>query len=263
MAQSAVVVSLDPAVVGAVDVAATLVETLRRGPGHVHLDPSGVEPSAVAAIVALASAVAPSTPVSTEPAPDGAVAVRVGVQAPPETIAVVADRHGTRLAVDGRALRQRHAPSALGVMTAAAFAAGEVFKRVVRPRSDRAIYRNGLAFCPVTLGDEPSRAPQLPGGWSPTLGLVGNGAVGTAHARVLSGLDATDPSAITVDPQVYGPRTTGLTASAAGRTSSRRRPRSSSSSARWAGGVSTTFRARPRTRSPGSRPRGWTGPAWC
>ena len=53
------------------------------------------------------------------------------------------------------------------------------------------------------------RAPQLPLGWSPALGLVGNGAVGTADARVLGRLDATDPSAITVDPQVYEPENNG------------------------------------------------------
>src|SRR4051812_44028677 len=74
MAQSAVVVSLAPDVAGAVDTATTIVETLRRGPGHVHLDPSDVAPATVAAIVASAGAVAPSTPVSTKPAPHGAVA---------------------------------------------------------------------------------------------------------------------------------------------------------------------------------------------
>lgn len=209
MAQSAVVVSLDPDVPGAIDVAAILVETLRRGPGHVHLDPLGVEPSAVAAIVAAADAVAPSTPVSTEPAPADAVAVHVGMHAPRETIAVLADRHGARLAVDGRQLPQSCTPSALGVMTAASFAGCEVFKRIVRPQKSRVVYRGFLAFCPVTLSDDPAKAPQLPPGWSPALGLVGNGAIGTAHARVLGRLDATDPSAITIDPQVYGPENNG------------------------------------------------------
>jgi hypothetical protein len=209
MAQRAVVVSLDPDVPGAIDIATTIVETLRRGPGHVHLDPSDVAPATVAAIVASAGAVAPSTPVSTKPAPHGAVAVHVGMQAPPQAIAVIGDRHGVRLAVDGRRLRQSCIPSSLGVMTAAAFAGGEVFKRVVRPRTDRVVYRDFIAFCPVTLDDDPARAPHLPLGWSPALGLVGDGAVGTAYARILGRLDLADPSAITVDPQVYGPENNG------------------------------------------------------
>lgn len=206
MAQSAVVVSLDPDVPGAPDVAGTILETLRRGPGHVFVDADGVDSGAM---VAKANAVAPSTPVSTGPAPADAVRVHVGAHAGPGTIVVLGDRHGMRLAVDGSELHQSSAPNALGVMSASAFAEAEVFKRVVQPVSHRVVYPDRLAFCPVTLGDDPARAPLLPRSWSPRLGLVGNGAVGTAHARVLGGLDTTDPSAVTVDPQTYARENVG------------------------------------------------------
>jgi molybdopterin/thiamine biosynthesis adenylyltransferase len=203
MAQNSVVVSLDQAVPGSLDVAAIIVETLRRGPGHVYLEIDGADSGVIAALLTAANAVAPSTPVSTDPAPSDAVRVHVGTRSIPGAIAVLPDRHGVRLASDGSPLRQSSSPSALGVMTAAAFAEAEVFKRVVEPLPQRVVYPDRLAFCPVTLGDDPAAAPSLPSAWSPSLGLVGNGAVGTAHARVIGGLDSTSPSAITIDPQTY------------------------------------------------------------
>lgn len=209
MAQNAVVVSIDPDLPGSTQVALTMIDTLSRGPSHIHLDPQGVEASTVEAILAAASAVAPHRPVTTAAPPADAIAVRVGCQGPAATITVLGDRHGVRVAVDGRPLCQGSPPSALGVMTASAFAAGEVFKRVVRPRADRVAYPDAITFCPVTLSDDLGAAPMLPPNWSPSLGLVGNGAVGTGHARVLAGLPVDAARAIAIDPEDYGPENTG------------------------------------------------------
>jgi hypothetical protein len=67
MSQTAVVVSLDPDVPGAIEVATTLVETLRRGPGHVYLDPRGVSSRTLEELIASADAVANSMKISTNP----------------------------------------------------------------------------------------------------------------------------------------------------------------------------------------------------
>jgi hypothetical protein len=61
----------------------------------------------------------------------------------------------------------------------------------------------------VTLGSDLSAAPMLPGGTTVNIGLVGNGAVGTAHARILGSVGLSGSHAMLVDPEAYAHENVG------------------------------------------------------
>lgn len=69
----------------------------------------------------------------------------------------------------------------------AALLAAEIFKHAAGVLPGRMRLHAHLSFCPVTLFDDLSRAPECPA-TAVRLGLIGVGAVGTASARILSGL---------------------------------------------------------------------------
>jgi hypothetical protein len=180
--------SVDLAVAGAADVARILVSTLRRQPGAIYVDPYGAGLGSRTEELAkelreLAAAIDPQRPLIIGRGEKPTATVHIGVEerAP---LRVIADGHGVRLVRQGE-LEQSRPPSGLGVVFAAAIAAGEIFKQTAevyeRLRNDH----NQLDFCPVTLSDDLDRAPlDLPG--TLDLTLVGLGAVGTAIALILS-----------------------------------------------------------------------------
>lgn len=207
--QAAVSVSVDPGMPGAVAVARLLLETLRRGPGRLYLNPTGLRDLQIDSIVRGATAVAVDATVELDPSPRNAVFVHVGTRATAGTICVVADGHGVRLTSDGQRLAQLRPPSALGVSCAAAFAAGESFKYTAAIDATRCVRHNEFAFCPVTLCSDLTVAAMLPAGTKLNLALIGNGAIGTCHARILGGLDLTGSHALLADPETYARENVG------------------------------------------------------
>ena len=201
--QAAVSVSVDPTVPGAVLIATFLLETLRRGPGCLNLDPAGLPEPHVASIVRAAGRVAIEATVAVGSPPPGAVLVHVGRMAPPGTICVLADGHGVRLATAGQRLDQRRPPSALGIAYTAAIVGTESFKYMAAIDTTRCVHHSELAFCPVTLSDDLTAAVMLPAATRVSLGVIGTGAIGTAHARILGGLGLAGSYALLTDPETY------------------------------------------------------------
>jgi hypothetical protein len=206
---SAVSVSVDLGVPGAIEVATLLLETLRRGPGRLHLNPTGLADRQAQSIVRDAAAVAEVATVVIGPPPPGAVLVHVGTQADAGTICLLADGHGARLASGGQQLTQHRPPSALGIAYTAATAAGEAFKHTAAIDATRCVRHDELAFCPVTLSHNLTAAALLPPGKSLHLALAGTGAIGTGHARILGDLDLAGSQALLADPQNYARENVG------------------------------------------------------
>jgi hypothetical protein len=204
LAAASVNVTIDTATPGALRTAQVLIATLLRGPGRVTVDPAGLPSVAREQLMRVAQTIRPGGALFA-PAAAGSVTVAVGSGC--AQIVVVPDTHGARLTC-GRAREQRRAPSMLGVVLAAALAAGEIFKLTARVSPERCQLLEDLSFCPVTLTGEPSAAAPAPDGWKPTLTLAGLGAVGTAHALILSRL-STSGHALLIDRERYAPENLG------------------------------------------------------
>jgi hypothetical protein len=199
-----IVVSLDPGSPGTIATAATLLETLRRGPGRFYLDARGLGADTADAVLSGARRVAREEPVSMAAAPRDAVRIHVGHQAARGEICGLPDGYGARMTLNGEMLPQLRAPNALGVMLTSALLAAESFKYVVPIRPARRRLLTDLSFCPVTLSADLTLAPEMPADFAPDVGLIGLGAVGSAHARILGGLASTRLAcALLVDPQIY------------------------------------------------------------
>jgi hypothetical protein len=209
LSAATVAVSVDTSVLGAFEVLALLLETLRRGPGHLRLDPTGLTPGQVGDLLRVVHSVSVGVGLELGAAPADATRVRIARQAPVGVICILADGHGVRLVTDGRRLDQHRPPSGLGVVCTAAFGAAEVFKYTAGIATGRCVLHRELAFCPVTLGRDLAVAPMLPDAATVSLGLAGSGAVGTAHARILGGLELGGSRALVIDPEVYAPENVG------------------------------------------------------
>lgn len=206
---AAIAVSVDPSVPGALDIAAMLVETQRRGPGVVVLNPTGLTAANIQSIAGPAAAVS-ADPVSIGAPPAHAVRVHVGRRSEPGVICALADGHGVRLTTTGGALAQHRTPSGLGVMFTAAVGGAEVFKTVAQVKPSRGPRQLTLTFCPVTLTNDPTTASTLDDDTLLELGLIGNGAIGTAHARILRAMPEFRGSrALLLDPEIYGHENVG------------------------------------------------------
>jgi molybdopterin/thiamine biosynthesis adenylyltransferase len=106
-------------------------------------------------------------------------------------------------------LSQRRSPSALAIAYTAAIAAGEAFKYAIAIDASRCVRHSELAFCPVTLSGDLAAAPMPGVGTMLYLGLVGNGAIGTAYARILGGLKFSGSHALLADPETYARENVG------------------------------------------------------
>jgi len=196
--QQVVVVSCDakPAMLRA---ACILLTTLRRLPIVLVFAVEKIANDYVDAIIAAVAAVDPERPLNLKKR-DG-LRVHIGVDAPDGVLRVLPSRHGAHVVRDGRTIEPAPA-SPLGSSMAAAFAAAEVFKDVVRVRSERRADVAHYAFCPVTLTDRPEAAPPLPLPFHFSGALVGLGAIGSATAMILGEME-TEGDIDLVDRQVY------------------------------------------------------------
>jgi molybdopterin/thiamine biosynthesis adenylyltransferase len=182
-----------------------LLETLRRGPGSVHLLDHGIEDAA--AVAANASAVDPATGVDVVAVPTG-VHVHVGGEATGADVRVLPEGYGVRVVDPEREIEPRRVANGLGIVFSAAVAAGEVFKRTAGVLPELGAPLRDLEFCPVTLGSDLLAAPDLVQSGDLILLLAGLGAVGSATTRILSMLGVTG-AVILVDREVYAPENLG------------------------------------------------------
>lgn len=184
---------------------ALLMETLRRGPGSVHLLDGGVGDSA--AFAASASAVDPAMGVGVVTAPAG-IHVHVGGEATDADIRVLPEGYGGRIVDPGCVIEPRRAANGLAIVFSAAIAAGEVFKRTAGVLPELGAPLRNLEFCPVTLGSDLLAAPDLVESKNLVLLLAGLGAVGSATTRILSMMGVSG-TVILVDREVYAPENLG------------------------------------------------------
>lgn len=210
MERTRVVVSVGPNPVS-IRTSEVLVDTLRRLPLRLAIDPqrSGAGSGEVDRLVEVAVAIDPDRGMEVLRAEAGAdVIVAVGGDDPTPTVGGVPVRHGALIVSGCSAGDPDTDVSGLGVFTCAALLAGEVFKRVAAVRPERASLPLRLAWCPVTLGDDPWSAPVLEGAPQLDLALVGQGAIGTATTRILALLGA-EGRAQLVDPERFAPENLG------------------------------------------------------
>ena len=102
-------------------------------------------------------------------------------------VRVVPDGYGAHLVRDGM-IEQKRPPYAAGYMLAAAFGAGEAFTVAADIAFDPATRRPVMSFCPVTLSDDVTAAPDLLAATEIDAALLGLGAVGTAAVVILAGM---------------------------------------------------------------------------
>lgn len=183
-----ITVCLDENISGALLTARVLLTTLRRLPGRLALDRTGLNDSTVNDIVQAVTAIDSTRSISVIDGPDRAATVQLAVElhGRPNVIRVVPDGYGAQLAGDPSATITIGQPAnALGSIFAAALAAAEAFKVIVVDKESRRTLHKHLTFCPVTLSDDTTVAPPL-GDYDFDAAIVGNGAVGTAIALILS-----------------------------------------------------------------------------
>jgi hypothetical protein len=95
-------------------------------------------------------------------------------------------------------------PNPVGALGAACLGVGEVFKRLIKLRTERGELLDGLSFSLWTYSPSDDPRPQLPA-LLPlgALLVVGGGAIGNGTAHLLSRLPATGV-AVVIDKQTYG-----------------------------------------------------------
>lgn len=207
---SLTIVSIDTRLEGAAESATILVSSLARMPGQICLVNDGanisrymlgkladtclwVRPDQTLTVATTMTEAASIT------ATTGATHVHVGLEQCRDQVCadfsrscirVVPDGYGAHLVRDGD-VDQRRPPYATGHMLAAAFGAGEAFAVAADIATDPATRRAVTSFCPVTLSDDVTAAPDLPAGTEINSALLGLGAVGTAAAVILAGMGLT------------------------------------------------------------------------
>ncbi len=209
MESTTVLLSGEADLVGGIETLGIVATTLRRMPGQLVLNPTGLADDDLERILSAVTAIDPyrGIVVTSNPVPPG-VHVHVGTQAPQGAIRSVPHRHGGHLLVDPAVVIPKPTDvSGLGVVFTASVAAAEVFKTLAAVVPARRRSPGHIAFCPVTLGPDPARAPRL-GGQEIELAIIGLGAIGTAEALILSLLPI-GGHLLVVDPQAYAPENLG------------------------------------------------------
>jgi hypothetical protein len=188
---STVAVSVDYGLPGSLLSARTLLATLRRMPCRLLLDPTGLPSDVVDELVTRICEIDPERGMIVQKLGDIDVTCHLHVGTDPRLSAVrlVPEGHGGHVIGDATVVvRPTREPSALGSIYVAALGAGEAFKRIAKVRDEKRVDHPHLSFCPVSLTTDLSRAPDIPSGLAVDLALIGVGAVGTAHALILSAL---------------------------------------------------------------------------
>ncbi len=196
--ESRVAVSLDPEMPESMLTARVLLTTLRRGPGQLLLERSGLPASAADELAAVVDAVDPARPLTVVNNAGGTLAVRLHVGADAgSAVRVVPEGYGA------------HRPgNPVGAVYAAALGAAEAFKRTARVLPRRRELHRHLRFCPVTLSSDLAAAPDLPAELLLDLALVGVGAIGTGIVLLLDAVGAAG-RVLAVDYQRFGPENIG------------------------------------------------------
>jgi hypothetical protein len=202
-----VVITVDPLLPGAIEVAHGLVGLQRRLPGQIAIDPAGLDSATIDAVIEVGALIDPDRLVSVRRPTADDITVAIASVAPDGVLHAVPDLHGARLARVG-SLRQSRVPSGLGVHSTAAAIAGEVFKAAARVRGPRARQPDRWSFCPVLLSDDPGQGPTLPPVWRLDGMLLGLGAIGTATAKILAAMPVEGQLDL-VDPQRFAPENVG------------------------------------------------------
>jgi hypothetical protein len=182
-------VSLEPDLPGAVPTARFLLQTLRRLPVKLRLDPNGLSAPLIADLVAAVNSIDPSRSVAVSNVGTTTCAVHVGVERRGKAIRAVPEGHGGHLVVDPDIeLSPTRPPSGLGVVFTASLATTELFKDAAVVQERRVRRLPITSFCPVSLSSDLEAAPDLPTETTVQLALLGVGAVGTAVVSILSQL---------------------------------------------------------------------------
>jgi len=201
---------LDPSIAGATLTARVVLTTLRRLPGKLALDRTGLDGDLVAELTAAASAIDSTRPVTVIDGPslDATVQLDIGLAGEHGFIRAVPDGFGAQLANDHEVeLFIGQPANALGSVLAAALAAAEAFKHIVVDKEARRSIHGHIAFCPVSLTVDASTTAA--GQLSPLdIAVVGNGAIGTALGLILSELRL-GGRVVLCDPEPYGPENRG------------------------------------------------------
>jgi hypothetical protein len=206
-----VLVRVDPDLPFAQVTARTLLTTLRRLPGRLVLLRGQLPADAVDDLVQAVEAVDSSRPltVAEEPPSDTDVRLDISLSGEHDSIRLVPDGYGAQLVNDATIDLVLWQPAnALGAVFAAALGAAETFKRIVVDKEGRRSFHPHLRFCPVTLSQSTSEAPELPDALPLDTAIIGNGAIGTAVALVLSELQL-GGRVVVCDPERYGPENRG------------------------------------------------------
>jgi hypothetical protein len=202
---STVVVSVDPSLPLTDLTARVLLTTLRRGLGGLVLEPDELSGIAVERLEEAVRAIDPDRPLTIRhPVPaERAVRVHVGPSAPRGVIRVVPEGYGAHVAAMSTAvIRAARRANALGAIYAAALGAAEVFKHTANVLPARRVIHRHLRFCPLTLGSDLGRAPDLPSSITLVFSLIGMGGIGTGITLILSELPA-DGVLLAVDRQRF------------------------------------------------------------
>jgi len=187
-----------------VETAALLLETLRRLPIQLTLDPQGLPRSRVEAIVDKLGDIDPARALAVSGVRrHDAYRVHVGASQANADLVAVPDRHGAHIGAPDVSVLQGTGVSGLGVATTAALAAGEVFKQAAGVLPSRGRPHHRLSWCPVALSDRPGDTPPLDLQSPLALAFVGLGAIGSAAVRIMDLLPF-EGTAILVDPERYG-----------------------------------------------------------
>src|SRR5260221_12855826 len=208
--ESRVAVSLDPEMPESMLTARVLLTTLRRGPGQLLLERSGLPASAADELAAVVDAVDPARPLTVVNNAGGTLAVRLHVGADAgSAVRVVPEGYGAHIAGQRTAVIRPPRPgNPVGAVYAAALGAAEAFKRTARVLPRRRELHRHLRFCPVTLSSDLAAAPDLPAELLLDLALVGVGAIGTGIVLLLDAVGAAG-RVLAVDYQRFGPENIG------------------------------------------------------
>lgn len=200
----------DPSIPGAALTARVLLTTLRRLPGQLALDCTGLDRALVDELAATVATIDEARPLAflDGPSSEASVQLDIGVVGEPGFIRAVPDGYGAQLANNPAVeLNIGQPANALGSVLAVALAAAETFKHIVVDKEDRRCIHSHLSFCPVTLAADLTTAVSR--AFSPLdIAIVGNGAIGTAIALILSELRL-GGRVVLCDPETYGPENRG------------------------------------------------------
>ncbi len=192
---SAVVISAEADLPEVELTARTLITTLRRGPGRLSLIRGDLDRGFLGDLEAKANAIDPEREFRVlnprDRAPEKPIRVHIGPSPRQGAIRIVPEGYGAHVAGSAAAvIRLRRRPNPVGAVYAASLGAAEVFKYSADVLNHRRVLHRHLVFCPVSLRNDLSTAPDLGVLRALDLTLVGVGAIGTGIALLLSAIGA-------------------------------------------------------------------------